>query len=109
MSKEKEILRKTAMDMLIEFLNKRIAWRKQSNCEGDEASILELEEVLYKAKQLRRSEMDDMEDAYEAGKWHEGSGIDSDFTDWFWKEYEREEWWKNDCNENSNDTDRKAD
>jgi hypothetical protein len=108
MSKEKEILRKTAMDTLIEFLNKRIDWRKQSNCEGDEASILELEEVLYKAKELRRSELDNMEDAYEAGMVQSISTIDS-FDDWLWKEFEQEEWWKNDCNENSNDTDRKAD
>lgn len=107
MSKEKDILRKTAMDILIEFLNKRIDWRKTTNCEGDEASILELEEVLYKAKQLRHSELTNMEAAYNAGKWHEGSGIDSDFTDWLWgtyEHYEQEEWWKNDSNEESNDT-----
>ena len=103
MSKEKEILRKTAMDMLIEFLNKRIAWRKQSNCEGDEASILELEEVLYKAKQLRRSELDNMEDAYEAGMVQSISTIDS-FDDWLRKEFEQEEWWKNDSDKKSDDT-----
>jgi hypothetical protein len=109
MSKEKKVLRKTAMDMLIDFLNMRIAWREQSNCEGDEASILELEEVMYKAKELRDSELTNMEDAYKAGVWHEGNYIDSDFTDWLWKEFEQEEWWKNDSDKKSDDTVRQAD